>query len=543
MQKIKMTTHSSLEKIAKNACCLPEIEKKGSMLMGETYNFQVAVWGPCDIENVTVRFTGEIADYAEYYVQKDILAGTPYGNGADMYVLHDADNMFPELLQENKIFSLKKGEYTRLWVSVFGNVPVGIHTLSVQLYEQEKALAETQYDIEVIDKKLPKLDLALTNWMHYDCICDFHDVEAFTPAFYQILEKYLQAYTDMGMNMLLIPIFTPALDTAVGSERKTMQLLKIKKSGDTYAFDYSLLDEFIQFIQKRGIEYFELAHLFTQWGAKFCPKIMAEVDGVETRIFGWDTESTSKAYKDFLTALLPDLVKHLKELGILENTYVHLSDEPNEDALETYSELYHFVKKLIGDTKTFDALSHYAFYEKGVVDMPVVLTSATREFMKNKVPHFAYYCCEPYQNYESNRFFAMPSERTRVIGMQLYKNGAKGFLHWGFNFYYTQFSARKVNPYEETNGGGRFPSGDSYIVYPREHGVLKSVRYYLLKEGFDDYRTLKLAEKLCGKEQVEKLLKKYGVISYNAYPHSPYLFKNLKEELNQMIKATPNKLR
>ena len=537
MKKIKITTHTSLVKIAKNACCLPEIEKSGSMLMGERYNFQVVISSPRDIDNVELQFVGEITKNIEYYEQKDLFAGTPYGGAdADTYVLHNEDNMYPELLLEDKKFSLKKGEYTRIWVSIFGELPKGTHKFTIQLCKDGEVLAQTPYQIEVIGEKLPDIDIMITNWMHYDCICDFHNVDMFTPEFYQIFEKYLKAYTDVGMNMLLIPIITPALDTEVGSERRTAQLLKIKKQGDSYTFDYSKLDEFIKFVQKRGIKYFELAHLFTQWGAKFCPKVIAEVDGVDTRIFGWDVESTSKEYKNFLTAMLPNLLNHLKELGILENTYVHLSDEPKEDALDRYGELYHFVKNLIGETKTLDALSHYEFFERGFVDIPVVVSYRTRKFMQNKVPYIAYYCGTPYNNHESNRFFAMPSERTRVIGMHLYQNGVKGFLHWGYNFYYTENSTRRVNPYEETNAGGGFPSGDSYIVYPSENGLLKSLRYYLLEEGFDDYRACKLAEELCGKEKVDALLKKYGVMEYNAYPHSPSLFKALRQELNQMIK-------
>ena len=38
----------------------------------------------------------------------------------------------------------------------------------------------------------------------------------------------------------------------------------------------------------------------------------------------------------------------------------------------------------------------------------------------------------------TNRFIAMPSGRNRVGGFLLYKYGINGFLHWGFNFYYSQ---------------------------------------------------------------------------------------------------------
>jgi len=43
--------------------------------------------------------------------------------------------------------------------------------------------------------------------------------------------------------------------------------------------------------KEHGIQCFEIAHLFTQWGAKHAPKIMATVDGEYRKIFGWETDS------------------------------------------------------------------------------------------------------------------------------------------------------------------------------------------------------------------------------------------------------------
>ena len=65
-----------------------------------------------------------------------------------------------------------------------------------------------------------------------------------------------------------------------------------------------------------------------------------------------------------------------------------------------------------------------------------------------------YYCIDIDDNYLSNRYFHMPLQRTEIIGMQIYENEAQGFLHWGFNFYNTQYSTRPLNPYEETTAGG-----------------------------------------------------------------------------------------
>ena len=83
----------------------------------------------------------------------------------------------------------------------------------------------------------------------------------------------------------------------------------------------------------------------------------------------------------------------------------------------------------------------------------------------------------------------------------------KGFLHWGFNFYYSQFSKRKINPFFETDAGGAtpinttdsgFPSGDSFAVYPGENGALESTRLVVFHEALQDLSAMRLLESEIG---------------------------------------------
>lgn len=78
----------------------------------------------------------------------------------------------------------------------------------------------------------------------------------------------MQTAVDNGINMNLTPIFTPPLDTEIGSERPTVQLVGISKDESGYTFDFEKLKKWINMALECGIEYFEMAHLFSQWGAK-----------------------------------------------------------------------------------------------------------------------------------------------------------------------------------------------------------------------------------------------------------------------------------
>jgi hypothetical protein len=164
---------------------------------------------------------------------------------------------------------------------------------------------------------------------------------------------------------------------------------------------------------------------------------------------------------------------------------------------------------------------------------------ATREedcIVTKEVPCMIYYCCVEHENYLSNRFFCMPPQRTRILGMQLYANHTLGFLHWGFNFYYSHLSERKINPFEETDAGGHYPSGDAFVVYPIKDGATPSFRYMTMIEAFQDYRALKTLESFIGRERVECLLEEEGVKGLREYPRDAQWHIDFRQKINALIK-------
>ena len=315
----------------------------------------------------------------------------------------------------------------------------------------------------------------------------------------------------------------------------TVETVGVKIAEGEYEFDFTELEKYIDFARVHGIKYFELSHLATQWGAQFCPKIMAEEHGEIKRIFGWDTPSTGEAYKSFLAAFLPRLVGRLKEWGIKDRCLLHISDEPSGAHLPTYLKLKEFIDVYAEGIPVADALSEYEFYRRKAVDLPVVDIYNTEPFRKNAVKHLVYYCCSNHKNYVSNRFFNMPSQRNRILGMQMYLNGAAGFLHWGFNFYNSYLSKTEINPFMVTDAGGFFQSGDSFVVYPASDGVWDSLRLEVFSDGIEDYRALKTLEKKRGREFVVGLLKAEGMNGYKMYRRDANRHFDFREKINAFI--------
>lgn len=534
----KLTTVSSLDKVFSDRG--PKlIERGGSMLGNERYNFQLSIYS--DYERLAPRSTVTVEgiDPAAVSVREvvEIPAGVASYPDADDYVINPGigSGLYPDLLRplENGNLMIRPKSHVTLWITVHSpeGLTPGKYDVKITV-KNEWANEEfsTVYALEVLPARLGETDLIYTNWFHYDSIVDYYRVEPFGEEFYKIFGSFLDSAVTHGMNMLYVPLFTPPLDTEIGGERTTVQLVGIERRNGKYSFDFEKLSKFIDFAAARNVKYYEMTHLTTQWGAKACPKIMATTENGYERIFGWDTQSLSEEYKAFLSQFLPALDEFLKSKGVAERTYFHISDEPNEEQRPYYNEVYDFIRPLIADYKVMDASSDL----ESKVDCPVISTTHVTPIMPEK--NWAYYCCTAYNEYLSNRFFNMPSERNRVLGLQLYLSGVKGFLHWGFNFYSSQYSIRKINPFLETDAGGAFPSGDSFVVYPGSDGTAwDSLRLEVFYEALGDLAALKTLEKKIGREAVVALVKGEGVSGWHDYPHDPVRIKAFRDKINRML--------
>ena len=133
----------------------------------------------------------------------------------------------------------------------------------------------------------------------------------------------------------------------------------------------------------------------------------------------------------------------------------------------------------------------------------------------------------------------MPLARTRIIGAQFWKYNIAGFLQWGYNFYYSQYSRREINPFTITDGDGFAPAGDAFSVYPAPGGKpYRSLRLVAFHEALCDTGALRLAEKLCGKEAVLAVLERDGTLTFSSYPHDAEFILSTREKINEMIEKS-----
>lgn len=502
----QLKTVSSLEKI------LPKLEYNGeeicsmSALNGEWVSFQAAF-----STDTPGQYTFSVESDGDTVIKTFFTENVPVGLAAfpaaledNGYISHEP-GLFPDLLVPcDRDWVQANGIWQSLWFRV--SAAPGDHKIKVTFRDSDgNTAAEAVITLTVSQASLPEQELIFTQWFHCDCIATYYKCPVFSERHWELTEKFLEAAHSAGMNMILTPVFTPPLDTAVGGERPTVQLLKIKQNGDLYDFDFSLLERWVKLCLKIGYKYFEMPHLFTQWGAKATPKIVAAAEEGEKRIFGWDVSADSKEYENFLSQMLPKLCAFLKQQGIDKQTYFHISDEPNNENIESYKAAKAVAVKYLKDCKIIEAVSDPEIYKKGYTDIPVIDLCAMKNWKGIELPErWCYYCCSDAVGV-SNRLIAMPSSRNRSIGVQMFKHRTDGFLQWGFNFYYSCCSQLELDPFFRTDAYGAFPSGDAFSVYPGQNGPLPSLRLFVFKDALQDMRALKLLESLVGYDEAIKL--------------------------------------
>ncbi|MBR2722434.1 MAG: DUF4091 domain-containing protein [Clostridia bacterium] len=533
-----------------------EALERATMLKNERYSFQMIFTSDKDAIQVMkfckpVVDAGALTPFITIRTVEHVPVTEPvYTPVPDDNYLRTTPGIYPDLLmplRHNGTFSVVQDQLRSVWIEVDprGKVEAGSYPIVIDLYDRNgEHISKATMELEIIDASLPEQELIYTQWFHCDSLAHYYRCEVWSEEHWTLIERFARTAVRNGINLLLTPVHTPPLDTKVGGERLTVQLVDVTLENGKYHFGFDRLDRWIDMCNRVGIRYFEIAHLFTQWGAAHAPKIMATVDGEYKKLFGWETDATGEDYVAYLRAFLPAFLTHMKARGDDRRCFFHISDEPNETTLPTYCAAKDVVAEILADYPIMDALSSLEFYEKGIVKVPVPANDHIQPFIEAGAKNlWSYHCCLQ-GNGVSNRFVAMPLYRTRSLGMQLYKYDIVGFLHWGYNHYLNVFSEDTVEPFLELGGEDWVPAGDAHSVYPSFTGYpLESMRIVAFFEGLQDQRAMKLAEQYYGKEAVvAKIEELFGEeLRFDRCAKSASTMKNIREAINGMIKEAVSK--
>lgn len=338
----------------------------------------------------------------------------------------------------------------------------------------------------------PRQGFPVTHWWQPDAIYDWYKTEPFSEKWWQLAGPYLSNMVSHGSNVIMVPVWHTRREVVT----RPPQLLKVTEpSPGRYEFDFSEVRRFVELAKGCGMEYFEFPHFWLYWGVRN-PVHVYRRQGDHFELL-WPTESdaTAGVFRSFLEQYIPALHNFLKQEHLVDRSYFHVSDEPGGDEqFRNYKKARALLKELAPWMKVMDALSDIGYGKEGVTDIPVPILPAAQKYIEAGIPHWVYFCTGPRGRY-LNRLFDTPLPKIRMAGWLFYRLGAKGFLHWGYGYWYKMETQQLLNVFEEGAGGDwpSIPYGDPFVVYPGPDGPLDSIRWEVFAESLQDYAILQTA--------------------------------------------------
>ena len=205
---------------------------------------------------------------------------------------------------------------------------------------------------------------------------------------------------------------------------------------------------------------------------------------------------------DVLVAVLAEFEQHLEQRGWLDMAYFFLVDEPGRDAFPVFEEIQNLLKRGAPRIRRRLDMGYGAYgakpgeviekaeYRKlkGLVEIWVPhIDCVDQEFLAAEQAEgrevWWYICCSAKHPYP-NCLVDYPLIDSRVPMWMTFDAGATGFVYWTVNWWDKD---PFVNPlsYAKANG-------DGMLIYPGPDGPLDSVRWEVMRDGFEDYDYLVL---------------------------------------------------
>lgn len=527
----KMWIQDSLERILPESAAKKDKALSLAGTKGEVLSFQVGIRPSVITGQLKVEVSGSLASRTQIRFARLVPVEHHTRNTPKRLLEGNAPGFVPDPLVELEGNTLDADVSYSLWVTLRLSNKAGKGDVKIALSSECGKIGSVQAKVETWPFKLPKMKLPVTHWFYSDAIASWYNVEPFSKKYWDLVAKYFVNLVDHNQTAIYTPLFTPPLD----GEKRDIQLVDVTETQPgKYRFGFTKLKKWIELAKKSGFEYFELSHLFSQWGAKYAIRILVSKNGKLEPLCKPRTSSTHPVYREFLEQFLPALQKFLKRTGIEKKCLFHISDEPNEKDIEQYRGVREMVREIAPEIEITEALSQVLYYKEGLVENPVPATYHLDEFLKLGVKTWVYYCCNPQESYP-NRFLDYPLYRVRVLGAVMYRFGCKGFLHWGCNYWFKRGVTELIDPYK-VNDALAWPDwahGDTFILYPGEDGPVDCIRWENYRDAFNDHRLLTLAAKVAGEEKVQALLA--DIKACDRFPQTPDFIRKLRAAAAKLI--------
>ena len=417
--------------------------------------------------------------------------------------LRKAPAFFPDAFLEEEEIAIRDEWTQPLWVSARvpeGTPPgeyageLGIHLVDGEGARHEFAIPLT---LTVWPFTLPSPGhLRHTEWMFPSQMADYYHLEMWSEEFWGWIERIA---ADMGRHRqdMILTNF--------------MELVGVTRGpSGTLTFDFTCLDRWVEIFKRAGVEWIEGGHVATRaggWESEMVWSRFPIADADETPLDTSRGGMSDDEFAPYMEGMLKAVHAHLAARGWQRHYVQHISDEPVPANEASWRSRAARVREWLPGTPIIDAVMSEGL--EGSIDIRVPqiqhITPQTPRHPGEAL--WSYVCLGPQGPYP-NRFLDYPSIRNRIIYWLSWSLKLEGFLHWGYN-YWSRWGNLPAcvtpSPWLDATAGSIYcvgqdsyplPAGDPHIVYPGKRGICSSIRWEVIRKGFEDFEYLYLLEQV-----------------------------------------------
>jgi hypothetical protein len=471
---------------------VPEVTQStnwsGKAWKGERMSAQIVLWSKDSVQSVELKLsdfkTEEGATisadntetrFVRYVITDEFAGGCGHRKPEDF-----AQSLSPDALDNVDCMNIDAETTRPVWISI--DVPsdavAGNYTANLELFANGKKKQTFTLTLNVLDKTLPHYtdwSFHLDLWQNPYAVARTEGVEPWSEAHWEALKPAMQMLANAGQKVITATLNKRPWNGQTEDPFDSMIEWK-KKTDGTWEYDYTVFDNWVEFMMDLGITKQINCYSMVPWGNIFF--YFDEETNEEVKM---TAAPGTKEYADLWKPFLTDFTEHLKAKG-WENKTLIAMDERGPEEMKAMLSLLKEAAPTLG-VALADNHKSYKLYPDQLVDLCVAhgatVEPEDRAYRAEKGYVTTWYvCCS--DKFPNVFTFSQPTEGA-FIGWYTMAADFDGFLRWAYNSYT-----------KDALVDSRFrtwPAGDTYIVYP---GGRSSIRFERLMEGIQDAEKIRI---------------------------------------------------
>lgn len=492
---------------------IPQVKKqkkwKGTAWRGEKVSAQLALWSKDSIPQVECEFSDFInengtslpsqiaqARFVRYVITDEFAEGCGERKPEDY-----AAYLYPDGLDNMTCFNIEAKSTRPVWITI--QVPAeagpGTYTSVLKLNSQNQESQSFNLELEVLPQLLPppsQWQFHLDLWQNPYAVARVHNVELWSDEHWKVMQPIMQMLADAGQKVITTSIIKKPWAGQTYDPFESM-IVWTKKPDGTWEYDYTVFDNWVQFMLDLGINKQINCYSMIPWTSEL--SYIDEFQGKEVTV---EIPPGSKEYIELWTPFLKDFRSHLEKKGWNAITNIAMDERNAEEMLQLLRLLEEQAPEF--GVALADNNKAYRRFPNRIKDLCVsaraIIEKEDLDYRKSQgYPSTYYVCCG---DEFPNTFTFSPSAEATFISWYAMAAGFDGFLRWSY-------CSWVKDPLRDSRFR-TWPAGDTYIVYP---GARSSIRFERLIEGIQDAEKIRILREQFKKAGTDEAKKKLDLLN------------------------------